>query len=285
MFAVVASLAVSASASGAPDRTKVLASLARCGPEGALASLGEIQRVEAVGSRSPDTIVQLTGAKARAYAIFDKDSCEVLPIIGKPAAYAKGNFGAGAVTAYALVGARCTDDSACHAVVSLKSKDDAVIDVFVLPQRCENGMTLARRTVFSGRDSLELGCSTSSGADTGRTDYLLDAGRGMLSVLLTVEAGVGWLQVPDDGSGPRCKAKIPGGFAIVTKGASPKLDVTTPATPDEAAAANVEHQSGGCDVTVATRRFVLDRRGTAFVATSSAPRVTTRTKFCQCWAP
>jgi hypothetical protein len=264
------------------DLKKTLDKVKNCGAD-ELPGLGVIDRVESIGKRSPAQVVHLVGKKARAYVIFRDDDCEVMPVVGKPDAFAKGNFGNGATVAYALSGPRCNDESRCHAVVSLKSKDDKLVDLLVLPELCENAITLAKRAVFAGRDSIELGCSASSGADGHRTDYLLDTGSGSLESMLAVNAGVGWMQLRDDGEPPNCKLRIPGGLKIAKTGAAPELDVTTPATPEESEAAKVEHQSGGCDVTVATRRYVLDKAGTAFVAKAGAPKVTTKKKFCQCW--
>ena len=69
-------------------------------------------------------------------------------------------------------------------------------------------------------------------------------------------------------------------IVVVTAGAKPELDATSPATPEESEAAKVEHQSGGCDITVATKRYVLD--GSKFVAKPGKPKVFTKKNFCSC---
>lgn len=270
----------SVASADALDQKKTLDKVKACAAAEDLAPLGAIERIETIGKRGADTVLNLVGKKARGYAVFTDDGCFVVPVVGKPAAYAKGNFGNNATAAFALTSARCQDPATCRAVVSLK-KDDQVLDLFVLNSLCENGITLAKRAVFAGRDSLELGCSTSGGADVGRTDYLLDAGSGILVQMLVVNAGIGWIQIDDNGP-PKCQLRIPGGLKVVTAGAKPEIDVTSPATPEEADAAKIDFQSGGCDITVATRRFVLDKAGTSFVAKPGAPRVTTKKKFCQC---
>jgi hypothetical protein len=283
-FVVLLLLSSAADASAETlDLKKTLAKVKACDDANELAALGEVTSAESIGKRSADRVVHLVGTKARGYVIFGEDQCEVMPVVGKPIAFARGNFGNNATTAYALSGPRCTDDSRCNAVISLKSKDDKLVDLVVLASPCENGMTLAKRPVFAGRDSLELGCSTSGGADVGRTDYLFDAGSGSLVEMLVVNAGIGWMQLRDDGEPPNCSLKIPGGIKVVTVGAKPEIDVTSPATPEEAAAATIEFQSGGCDAIVATRRFVLDSTKTKFVAKPGPPRVTTKKKFCRCW--
>jgi hypothetical protein len=73
--------------------------------------------------------------------------------------------------------------------------------------------------------------------------------------------------------------KIPGGLAVASTGAKPAFDVTEPTTPELAEAAKVAYESGGCNITVQTRRMVFD--GQAFVA-KGKPRIFTKKKFCAC---
>jgi hypothetical protein len=280
MRALVLVLVVSSTASAETlDLKKTLERMKPCNAE-TLAMLGPIEKFESIGKRPTTELVHVIGKKARGYALFNRDGangCELVPVVGKPLSYAKGNFGHGAVAAYALAAPNCGE--MCSTVVSLKSKDDALLDVFVSSELCENGLTMKKQAVFAGRDSIVLGCYGSGGADVGRSDHLLDAGSGALVEMLAVNAGTGWIQTNDDGSAPRCSLKIPGGLAVATTGAKPELAVTEPTTPELAEAAKVDYQSGGCDITVQTRRMVFD--GKKFVA-KGKPKIFTKKKFCEC---
>ncbi len=273
MRAAVVILLLLGSTARADDLVKKVTA---CASPETLAPLGAIDRVSTIPTRT--NVVEVFGKTARGYVVFEADACFVVPVAGKPAAFVKGTFGRDAVVAYALRAAGCGE--VCATVVSLKRKDDTLADVFALPRDCEDRIELTRRTVFADRDSIEVGCWNSAGADPDRTDLLLDAGTGKLEVMLEVVAGVAWIQLDDDG--PRCRARPPGGFRVVTTGTKPAIDVTTMATPEAAEAAKVEWHSGGCEATVATRRFALDSSGKRFVATSAKPRVSLAKKLCTC---
>lgn len=258
------------------DVKKTVAKVKACAQEETFAKLGDVTKAETIGKRPATKLVHLIGKKARGYVIFTDDSCDLIPVVGKPAAATKGNFGADATVAYALQG--CGDPSTCNEVVSIKTKDDKLVDLLVLPEVCE-ATTMTKRAVFTGRDSLEVNCFVSGGADQGRHDYLLDAGTGALTEMLSVDAGIGWVQIADDGNN-KCRLKIPGGFKVATTGDKPELDVTTVSTPEEAEAAKVAYESGGCDITLATRRFAL--AGAKFTAKPGKPKVMIKKKNCEC---
>lgn len=260
------------------DRKEMLERIKGC-DEQTLAMLGPIEKFESIGKRPVAEAVHVFGKKARGYALFDRDGangCELIPVVGKPLAFAKGNFGNGATVSYALQVPNC--GQTCSTVVSLKSADDKLLDLLVMSEACENGIDMSKQAVFAGRDSIVLRCFSSGGADVGRGDHLLDAGSGALVEMLAVNAGIGWVQI-EDGKQPRCSLRIPGGLAVAVKGAKPELDVTEPTTPELAEEAKVDYKSGGCDITVQTRRMVFD--GSKFVA-KGKPKIFTKKKFCEC---
>ena len=279
---VLLALAVLASTAEADtlDLKKTLAKVKACAAAENLDKLGAIEKIETIGKRSQNVVVHLIGKKARGYAVWGNDGCEVIPVVGKPVAFAKGNFGNGATHAFALRGAQ-SDGAISVSVVTLKA-GDKLLDLLVLPEDCEDHMSLSRRAVFAGRDSLELACYTSGGADQGRGDSLLDAADGSLSILLSVNAGIGWVQGQDEQTGKMCTARIPGGMKIVATGDAPVIDASEPTTPEEAEAAKVERQSGGCDATVTIRRHVFDATKKKFVRAKDKPRFQTLRKICTC---
>jgi len=274
-FVVLLVLLTTAASAGPLDVKKTLAKAEACGVSAdALAPLGVVEKVETIAKRSENVVVQLVGKKARGYLVWG-ETCNVVPVVGKPVAFVKGNFGGGATAAYALFGGSA--ETGVN-VVSLKS-GDKLLDVLVFPEDCTNGMSLSKRTVFAGRDSIEASCFASGGADVGRSDHILDAGDGTLGVLLSVFAGIAWVQIPETDKSPYCTARSPGGIKIVTTGDKPVLEGTTVATPEEAEAAKADRQAGGCEQTVITRRFEL--AGKTFKATGK-PRVWLARKLCSC---
>jgi hypothetical protein len=150
-----------------------------------------------------------------------------------------------------------------------------------VPRSCPSNAELDRFAAFPGRDSLKLGCWGSAGADPDRIDYIIDTENGRLVVVAEVAAGVGWVQPPDEKHPKPCQARVPGGITLVARGAKPTIDVTIPATEDEAKAAGVDFLSGGCDQTIATHREQYDPRTRVFVATGK-PKVTIARKLCKC---
>jgi hypothetical protein len=279
---VFVALAVGASPASADslDVKAIEKKVAACAAEDALKPLGAIEKADTIGSRKADSIVQLTGKKARGYVVFGDEQCVVVPVVGKPLGFAKGNFGAGGVVSYALRGAWC--EPLCKTVVSLKSKDDKLLDVLELPGDCTR-VTMSKRALFSGRDSIEVQCwRPDGGADPTRADYVIDAGTGSLVTVLDVVAGTAWFQFPEDKpAGQVCQAKPPGGFKVVTVGPKPAVDVTVIATSEEAEAAKVEFQSAGCDQTVATRRYELDKSG-KLAPKAGKPKISIAKKLCSC---
>jgi hypothetical protein len=273
---VVLALATSLAHAESLDVKATLAKLDGC----VLDELGAIEKADTIGKRPVAEIVQLTGKKARGYVIRAHETCYVVAVVGKPVDFAKGNFGGAATTAFALRSSKSDGDPGVS-VVSLKSKDDALLDVLVLPEDCEDAMTLAKRSVFAGRDSLVLGCYTSGGADQGRGDMLLDAGDGSLRVLLNVNAGIAWVQGPKAGGKPyeMCTARSPGGLRIVTAGAKPVVEAVEPAQAEEAEAAKVEWTSGGCEAIVKTTRYEHDGKK---LVVKGKPRLSRVKKLCNC---
>jgi hypothetical protein len=260
------------------DVKKVVKQLEACTSEQARALVGTIEKAETIGKRPASKIVQVFGEKARGYVVWQGGGmCTLVPIVGKPAAFLKGNFGNGATTAFALDGRDCAPT--CLMVVSLKTKDDQLVDVLPLPDGCSGSVSMSRRSVFPGRDSIELGCWGSAGADPHRHDFLLDAGSGALAIALDVAAGVAWYQIDDedraaDGS-PRCQARPPGGLRIRPG----SVDATQRAEPEQAEAAKVDYTSGGCDQTVATQRYVVEA---GKLVKKGKPRVSIARKLCKC---
>jgi len=291
-FAICLLLLGSVAQAAPLDTQAADAVLKECKNSPGFAALGEIKSVETIGNRpfavntkadndTPPSVVHLLGKTARGYAVMLQGiGCEVIPVVGKPTGFAKGNFGGGATVAYALNGA-CGGGGICTTVVSLKSKDDRLLDLLVLSEGCEVAISMQKRAVFSGRDSIEIGCFGSGGADVGRADMILDAGTGSLEQLLVFSAGTGWVQI-DDESPKRCTARIPGGLTVVKVGDKPEIDVTMMSEPEEAEEQHVERFSGGCDATVATRRHVFDKRANKFVAKPGKPRLRTLRKICTC---
>lgn len=264
------------------DPARAKARLKACNTE-LLTKLGPIEKAETIGKHPASEMLHVVGKTARGYALFDRNGttgCELIPVVGKPLAFAKGQFGGGGTVAYALTAPGCNDGTVCSLVVSLKSKDDALLDLHVFSDLCEDGVGLTKLSVFNDHDSLALACHSSGGADGSRSDHVLDAGSGALVEVLGVNAGTGWVQVTEDGNGPLCRLKIPGGIVVRTRGSLPEIDGTSPATPEESEAAKVQHESGGCDITVATKRYVFD--GKKFVAKRGKPKVFTKKNFCSC---
>lgn len=243
-----------------------------------LAPLGTIEKADTIGKRPQSEMVQLTGKTARGYVVFAHETCFVIPVGGKPAAFLKGNFGNGATNAYALRSG-ISDGDPGVSVVSLKSKDDALLDVMLLPEDCEDGMTLSKLSLFTGRDSIKLGCFSSGGADRGRGDMLIDTADGNLSLVLNVNAGIAWVQIPWEEGKPHCTARQPGGVKVVTVGEKPVVEASEPAEFEEAEAAKIEWTSGGCDAIVKTKRHEWD--GKKFVA-KGKPRFSRLKKICTC---
>jgi hypothetical protein len=244
-----------------------------------LDELGTIEKANTIGKRRATDIVELSGKKARGYVVHAHETCFVVAVVGKPYAFAKGNFGGTATTAYALRSSKSDGDPGVS-VVSLKSKDDALLDVLVLDEDCEDAMTLAKRAVFAGRDSLVLGCYSSGGADQGRSDMLLDAGDGSLRLLLNVNAGIAWVQGPsEDKPYEMCTARSPGGLRIVSAGAKPVVEAVEPAQFEEAEARKIEWTSGGCEAIVKTTRYEHDG---AKLVVKGKPKFSRVKKLCNC---
>ena len=260
------------------DVKAIVKKLAACSSEEARANIGAIQKAETIGKRPASQIVQVIGAKARGYIVWQsEDMCTIVPVAGKPAGFVKGNFGGEATVAYALDGRGC--EPTCVMVVSLKSKDDKLLDVLPMNDGSSIKLTRTKRAVFPGRDSIELGCWGAAGADPHRGDYLLDAGSGALAVLLDVNAGVAWYQIDDDNrakdGSPRCQARPPGGMKI-----QPGIvDATEKAEPEAAEAAKVEYHSGGCEATVSTQRYVVDKDK---LVKKGKPKISIAKKLCTC---
>jgi hypothetical protein len=247
-----------------------------------LAAVGAITRADPIGKRATTEAIQLVGKKSRAYVFFTANGCVVIPVVGKPAAYAKGELGGGKV-AYVLRTPTC-NNMGCPTAVTIKggaTTEDRALDAMLLPRACPDGVDLDRFAVFAGRDSLKLGCWGSSGADPDRIDYVIDTESAQLRVVAEVEAGVGWMQPPDETHPKPCQAKIPGGIAVAARGDKAAIDVSRPATEDEAKAAGVEHLNGGCDQTIATQREAYDATARKFAPTGK-PKVTIARKLCKC---
>lgn len=272
------------------DAKQIAKQVARCaqaGEDGSdpMAPIGAITRADAVGKRASAEVVQVTGKKARGYVFFASDgSCAVIPVVGKPAAYAKGDFGGGATVAYVLRAPSC-NHMGCPTAITLKgaaTTTDAALDALLLPLQCEQGADLGKLGVFPGHDSLRLACFSSGGADVSRDDLLIEAVDGKLTVVAEVAAGTAWVQIGDDGM-PKanCTARPPGGIAVVARGARPTIDVTAVATAEEAAAAKVELETAGCEQTIATHRQVYDASAHHFVA-SGAAKVARARNLCAC---
>ncbi|MBA3498811.1 MAG: hypothetical protein H0T65_00445, partial [Deltaproteobacteria bacterium] len=153
-FAVVLLLLASAAHADSLDVKSTVAKVKACANAEDLAALGAIDKAETIGKRAASAMVQLTGKKARGYVVFGSDGCSVIPVAGKPVAFVRGKFGGGSTLAYALRGGPSCGD-VCASVVSLKSKDGKLLDLLVLPNDCEDGMKMAKRAVFAGRDSIE----------------------------------------------------------------------------------------------------------------------------------
>jgi hypothetical protein len=173
MRALVLLLVLSSTASAETlDLKKTLERMKPCSEE-SFAMLGPIEKFESIGKRPATEIIHVFGKKARGYALFNRDGangCELVPVVGKPLAFAKGNFGNTATASYALQAPNC--GQMCSTVVSLKSKDDTLLDVLVMTETCENGIAMTKQAVFAGRDSIVLQCWSSGGADVGRGDHL-----------------------------------------------------------------------------------------------------------------
>jgi hypothetical protein len=238
--------------------------------QGLMAAIGKVERVEALPGRRVTELVHVIGKKARAYVqLFDEGTCHAVPVTGKPAGFARGNFGRGAKNAYVLHPPDC-GPSYCPTAVSLKTEDDKLVDVVFLPDECQSAVDVDRIALFGTHDSLKLGCWGSAGADPHRTDYLLDAGDRPLAIVFENFAGVAWVQTPEGDAPTRmCAARPPGEILVTTTGASPVL--TASRRPEEAEydalkeKSKVEWHAGGCDATVIWLRYGYDAKQRKFV--------------------
>ena len=266
---------------GAPERidaatvTKRLA----CLDKDLLAPLGTIQGAERIGSHPASAMLQVFGSRARGYVRFPDgsgdDDCDLAPVVGRPRAWARGDFGSGVVAAYALA-APCNRQG-CMTAVSFLTADKRVADVWW--DRCETRVELERIRVFPDHDSLLVRCWNSAGSDPDRADVLLDTSSGEAVKLAEVEAGVAWYQLDTK---PMCQARPPGGLRVVTPGASPVLDLATVATEAQVKAAGIDWWSpGGCEAAIATARYTYRAADRRFEP-SGRPRISIVHHLCTC---
>lgn len=252
---------------------------------GLMAAIGKVERVEALAGRPVTEQVHVIGKKARAYVRFVADgTCDAVPVTGKPAGFARGNFGRGAKNAYVLHPPDC-GPSYCPAAVSLKTEDDKLVDVVFLPDECQLAEA-DRIALFGTHDSLKVGCWGASGADFHRTDYLLDAGDRPLAIVFANFAGVAWTQTPEGDAPTRtCTARPPGEILVTTAGASPVL--TASRRPEEAEyealkeKSKIEWRAGGCEATMIWLRYGYNATKRKFVA-SGPGRLAIVDKLCSC---
>jgi hypothetical protein len=248
-----------------------------------MSSLGKIERIEPLAGRLLTEQAHVIGKKARAYVRFKADgSCDAVPVVGKPAGFARGDFGRGARNAYILHPPDC-GESYCPAAVSLKTEDDKLVDVVFLPDECQGKASADRIALFGTHDSLKVGCWGAAGADGHRTDYLLDAGMQPLAIVFESFAGVAWVQIDDSKPNLRCTARPPYEILATTTGASPVLTVSRKPTDEEYERVKdkVEGRSGGCDATAVWFRHTYDAAKRTFVP-SGTGRFAVVGKLCTC---
>ena len=206
-----------------------------------------------------------------------------MPVVGKPADFARGNFGRGAKNAYVLRQPDC-DKFYCPTAVSLKTEDDKLVDVLFIDDGCYEQVTADKLALFGTHDSLRLSCWGAAGADRHRNDYLLDAGDKPLKVVFQNFAGVAWIQLSQSTPPDRfCAARPPYEILVTTTGASPVLTVSRKPTDEEYERVKdkVEWRSGGCDATAVWFRHTYDAAKRTFVP-SGAGRYAIVDKLCNC---
>jgi len=249
----------------------------------AVDTLGAIAKVEPIGHRPLAEAAQLFGAKARAYAMFHADgTCSIVPVVGKAAAATKGDFGNGATVAYLVQAAECTKES-CPSVVSVKTAGDALVDAIEI-EPCVYGSELSRVRLHGDRDSLQLECWNSGGADRDLAERLIDVDHGTLAVVADAGIGIAWIQV-EEGHEPYCVARPPGGITIAVRGDAPEIDIASQAHDEgdvaAAAKAHVEWKSSGCEQTFKTRHYTYDTKAHRFVPAGPV-HFGIATKLCKC---
>jgi hypothetical protein len=247
-----------------------------------MAQLGKVLRVEPLAGRPLAEQAHVFGKKARAYVRFrDDGSCDAVPVVGKPAGFARGDFGRGARNAYVLIAGDC-GASYCPGAVSLKAEDDRLVDVVFLPDECQVAQA-DRIALFGTHDSLKVGCWGAAGADGHRTDYLLDAGERPLAIVFESFGGVAWEQIDDSKPDIRCTARPPHEILVTGTGPSPTLLVSR--KPEDAEYEPVKGKiawyAGGCEATVIWFRHTYDAGKRRFVPVGKG-QVGVVDKLCQC---
>lgn len=251
-----------------------------------LEQIGKIEKLEPLVGRPLTEQVHVIGKKARAYVRFGAEGgCAAVPVVGKPAGFARGDFGRGAKNAYVVQSSRC-DKWYCPTAISLKTEDDKLVDVAFLEDGCPSGVQADRLALFGTHDSLRVQCWASAGADPDRTDYLLDAGAQPLAVIHEHQAGVAWYQVgSEEQRVPHklCQARPPYELLVTEAGASPVLTASRKPTEAEYEPVKdkIEWRSGGCESTVIWFRLAYDAAKRRFAPTGKG-RVALATKLCSC---
>lgn len=267
---------------------EVRAKLAACGTshiQGNLDAIGTLTKVEPIGKRPIGEAAHLYGTKARAYAAFADDQCIVVAVVGKAVGAVRGSFGGGGVVAYLVRAEPCSKES-CATFLSIKSSTDALVDALPV-DGCPDAVELDKIKLFDDRDSLKMGCWTSSGADGGFSQNLFGVDKDTLHEIHKDGIGIEWVQIGGDGGGPWCRASVPTGIAVGKRGATPEIDVVTqPRGDDEtvqlAAKQKVEWiGTSGCDQNTATTHLRYDASQHKFVAVGS-PKIGIRRKICKC---
>jgi hypothetical protein len=210
-----------------PITSRIASQLAKCSPALARNDLRGVVRVR-------DDIYSVQTTKLRYYVFPAEQPCIVTAVDGHPAGWVKGAFvpGAGPLIAYALKD--CTsvphepNVDICRAAISIKTLDDRLVDVILLPDQCTYPQALERARLTASHESLRVPCLGMSGPDSARTDHLLDAGSGRLAVALTAELGAR-LWNPD----LHRASREPGSITLIPRGDHAILRVVVPIYGDE----------------------------------------------------